>query len=142
MIVNNEFPGPLIEANWGDWIEVNVVNDITGPEEGTVMHWHGMNQLGTPWADGVATISHCPIVYGDKFTYRFRANQPGTSWWHSHLSSQYASGLQGPMVIHGPTSAPYDVDLGPIVLQDWYRKCFRTKLLPSPNSTTYLLRQT
>jgi FtsP/CotA-like multicopper oxidase with cupredoxin domain len=39
MIVNGEFPGPLIEANWGDLIEVNVHNNITGPEEGTVMHW-------------------------------------------------------------------------------------------------------
>lgn len=21
MVVNNQFPGPMIEANWGDWIE-------------------------------------------------------------------------------------------------------------------------
>ena len=129
LIVNGEFPGPLIEANWGDLIHVNVHNEITGPEEGTVMHWHGMNQLGTPWADGVATISHCPIVPGTSFTFGFRATQPGTSWWHSHLSSQYGSGLQGPMVIYGPTSAPYDIDLGPIILTDWYHEDYEDILV-------------
>lgn len=30
-------------------IEVNVRNEIYGPEEGTSMHWHGINQIGTPW---------------------------------------------------------------------------------------------
>jgi FtsP/CotA-like multicopper oxidase with cupredoxin domain len=31
----------MIEANWGDWIEVQVTNNIAGPEEGTAIHWHG-----------------------------------------------------------------------------------------------------
>ena len=30
---------PLIEANWGDYIQVTVHNKITGPEEGTTLHW-------------------------------------------------------------------------------------------------------
>ena len=128
ILVNGEFPGPVIEANWGDNIEVNVHNEIYGPEETTVMHWHGMNQLATPWADGVATISHCPIIPGQNFTYKFQANKYGTSWWHSHLSSQYASGLQGPMVFHGPPSAPYDIDLGPVILIDWYHDDYETNV--------------
>jgi FtsP/CotA-like multicopper oxidase with cupredoxin domain len=41
MLVNNQFPGPTIEADWGDWIEVTVHNDITDPEDGTAIHWHG-----------------------------------------------------------------------------------------------------
>lgn len=48
----------------------------------------------------------------------------GTSWWHSHYSSQYASGLAGPIVIHGPKNAKYDVDLGPIVVNDWYHEYY------------------
>lgn len=24
LVVNGAFPGPLIEANWGDWIEITV----------------------------------------------------------------------------------------------------------------------
>ena len=29
----------MIEANWGDFIEVTVRNNIFGPSEGTAMHW-------------------------------------------------------------------------------------------------------
>lgn len=28
LVANGQFPGPLIEANWGDWIEVNVINGM------------------------------------------------------------------------------------------------------------------
>ena len=52
-------------------------------------------------------------------TYRFRATQYGTSWYHSHLSLQLADGLQGPIVIHGPATADYDEDLGTLFLTDW-----------------------
>jgi len=37
LLVNDQFPGPTIEANWGDWIEVKVHNNIS--DEGTAMHW-------------------------------------------------------------------------------------------------------
>ena len=26
------------------------------------------------------------------------------------------------MIIHGPKTEPYDVDLGPVLLSDWYHK--------------------
>lgn len=29
MVVNNTYPGPTIEANWGDFINVTVVNNMT-----------------------------------------------------------------------------------------------------------------
>jgi FtsP/CotA-like multicopper oxidase with cupredoxin domain len=41
LTVNGQFPGPLLEANWGDVVEVTVHNNITGPAEGTAIHWHG-----------------------------------------------------------------------------------------------------
>ena len=53
-------------------------------------------------------------------TYTFQADLYGTSWYHSHYSAQYAGGLFGPMVIHGPTNVDYDVDVGPVFLSDWY----------------------
>lgn len=65
-------------------------------------------------------VSQCPIAPGKSFTYRFRAELYGTSWWHSHYSAQYINGLAGPIVIHGPKSADYDTDLGPVMLSDWY----------------------
>nr|QZS37066.1 C004A protein [Hypoxylon sp. CO27-5] len=123
ILVNGQFPGPLIEANWGDYIEVKVTNSITDdPPEGTAIHWHGFLQTGSPWMDGVPGVSQCPIAPGKSFTYRFRAELYGSSWYHSHYSAQYAGGLQGPIVVYGPRNAEYDIDLGPIMVGDWWHK--------------------
>lgn len=49
--VNGHFPGPLIEANYGDWIEVKVNNNFDhGSGEGTTIHWHGFLQVCCPWS--------------------------------------------------------------------------------------------
>ncbi|TGO22870.1 hypothetical protein BPAE_0152g00250 [Botrytis paeoniae] len=118
ILINGQFPGPLLDANWGDMIQVTVRNYIK--DEGTTIHWHGLLQSGTPWMDGVPGISQCPISPGSQFTYRFRADQYGTSWYHSHYSGQYGAGLFGPLVIYGPQNVHYDVDIGPVMLHDWY----------------------
>lgn len=68
---------------------------------------------------GVPGVTQCPIAPGETFTYRFRATQYGSSWYHSHFSIQLAEGLFGPIVIHGPASADYDVDVGPVMVQEW-----------------------
>lgn len=112
LAVNNQVPGPLIEANWGDWFEITVKNDIA--DEGTAIHWHGLLQKGTPEQDGVPGIDQCPIAPGSTFTYRFQADLYGTSWYHSHYSEQYGSGMFGPIVIYGPDHTECDVDLGPV----------------------------
>lgn len=122
LLINGQFPGPTIEANWGDTITVTVNNAITGPEEGTSLHWHGLLQTGTPWEDGVPSVSQCPIAPGKSLTYSFKADLYGTSWYHSHYSAQYTGGLIGPMIIYGPKSADYDIDLGPVLLTDYYHK--------------------
>jgi hypothetical protein len=83
IVINGQFPGPLIEANWGDWIEVKVTNALT--DEGTSIHWHGILQTGTPWFDGVPSVSQCPIAPGQSLTYRFQADLYGTSWYHCML---------------------------------------------------------
>ncbi|KAL9604616.1 MAG: hypothetical protein Q9219_000336 [cf. Caloplaca sp. 3 TL-2023] len=82
LLINGQYPGPLIEANWGDTIQVTVHNNIANPPEGTTMHWHGQRQQNN--------------------------------------EAQYAEGLWGPMVIHGPNSANYDVDLGPVAINDYF----------------------
>jgi len=61
------------------------------------------------WMDGVPGVTQCPIPPGGSFTYTFTADLYGTSWYHSHYSAQYAGGLVGPMVIHGPQTVPYDL---------------------------------
>lgn len=119
IVINGAFPGPTIEANWGDWIQVTVHNDMT--DEGTSLHWHGLLQKETQWMDGVPSVQQCPLAPGVSFTYRFRADLYGTSWYHSHYSAQAAGGLFGSMIIYGPhDNADYDVDLGPVLISDWY----------------------
>lgn len=122
ILVNGEFPGPTIEANWGDIIQVTLNNAITDPEEGTIIHWHGLRQMWTAFEDGVPGVSQTPIPPNDTFTYSFIADPPGTTWYHSHYSAQYSSGTVGALIIHGPTQAKYDEDLGPIMLSDWYHQ--------------------
>lgn len=53
-------------------------------------------------------------------TYKFRVTQYGTSWYHSHFSSQLGDGLYGPIIINGPATANYDIDLGPVFITDWF----------------------
>ncbi|KAL0937282.1 Laccase-2-like protein 1 [Colletotrichum truncatum] len=122
LLVNGAFPGPTIESNWGDWIEVTVHNNITDGPEGTALHWHGFRQQGTQWEDGVPSVSQCPIAPGKTYTYRFQATLYGTTWYHAHYSSQYAGGLLGPIVVYGPCKSKHEVDLGPVILGDWYHK--------------------
>lgn len=78
--------------------------------------------------DGVPTVSICPIVPGGSYTYRFRANAYGTTWYHSHYSSQYIDGLWGALIINGPKNAKYDTDLGPVALSDYYHSDYYTVL--------------
>lgn len=101
LLVNGAFPGPTLEANWGDTFVVTVNNKITGPEAGTALHWHGLTQKDTKFMDGVPSVTQCPIAPGKSFTYRFKADRVGTSWWHSHFSGQTSGGLFGALVIHG-----------------------------------------
>ncbi|KAF2020697.1 multicopper oxidase [Aaosphaeria arxii CBS 175.79] len=117
-VFNGQYPGPLIEANWGDYIQVNVKNSLT--DNGTALHFHGMRMLNNCPTDGVPGITECPLAPGDTKTYTFQATQFGSTWYHSHWSIQYGDGTFGPLVINGPASADYDVDLGAYTISDLY----------------------
>jgi hypothetical protein len=54
LAINGQFPGPVIRANEGDRIIVNVTNELSEP---TTMHWHGLYQNGTNWMDGSTSIT-------------------------------------------------------------------------------------
>jgi FtsP/CotA-like multicopper oxidase with cupredoxin domain len=83
-----------------------------------------------------------PYSPGASFTYRFKADMYGTSWYHSHYSAQYTAGVYGAMVIHGPKHAPYDIDLGPVILGDYYHRDYFDVLEdvagPSQDFTVYV----
>ncbi|KAK6344394.1 hypothetical protein TWF696_008030 [Orbilia brochopaga] len=118
MVVNGQYPGPKLEGCWGDIFEITVYNRLSN-HNGTAIHWHGVQQLGTNHMDGAAGVAQCPIPPGGKMIYRFRANQYGTSWYHSHFALQYTDGVVGPIVIHGPTAGNYYKEYT-LMLTDWF----------------------
>ena len=68
---------------------------------------HGVRQIRSPWADGPAYITQCPIQPGGNFTYQFRIiRQEGTLWWHAHIS-WLRSTLYGPIIILPKLGVPY-----------------------------------
>ena len=98
MLINRQFPGPLIECNEGDTIIVHVDNQATNA---TSFHWHGIYQNGTNWMDGTVGIAQCPIAPGTGFTYELKIeHQAGTYWYHAHHGAQASDGLLGPLIVH------------------------------------------
>jgi len=86
----------------------------------TTIHWHGVHQEYNNANDGVPGVTQCPIAPGKSFTYTFRATSYGHTWYHSHTSLQYSDGIVGPLIIYGPSSANWDIDLGAVQITDWF----------------------
>ncbi|CAK4032619.1 related to iron transport multicopper oxidase fio1 precursor [Lecanosticta acicola] len=122
ILVNNQFPGPLIEANEGDTIVVHVDNQAVNA---TSIHWHGLYQNSTPYMDGTVGVTQCPIPPGGTFHYEFTVSgQSGSYWWHAHQGVQSSDGLHGPLIIYSRDEQrlqhiPYDTDRV-ILLSDHY----------------------
>ncbi|THZ08837.1 hypothetical protein D6C93_00326 [Aureobasidium pullulans] len=117
LCINGQFPGPLLEASWGDEVVVHVTNSMT--RNGTSIHWHGIRQNHTNEMDGVVGVTQCALAPGQTMTYKWIAESYGFSWYHSHLTLQAYEGLFGPMYIDGPKSADFDVDAGHLIINDW-----------------------
>jgi FtsP/CotA-like multicopper oxidase with cupredoxin domain len=97
IFMNGEFPGPLLEVNQGDTVQVLVHNNLPFNES---IHFHGIEQLDTPWSDGVPGLSQSPIKPGNSFLYNWTANEFGTYFYHSHDRGHIDDGLYGPILIH------------------------------------------
>jgi iron transport multicopper oxidase len=143
-LANGGVPGPLISGSKGDTFSIDVQNllDDDTLDLVTSIHWHGIFQKDTNYADGVAFVTQCPIIPGEAFTYVFPTiNQTGTYWYHSHFQAQYCDGLRGPLVIYDPDdphASLYDVDDDStvITLADWYNySSLAQPAIPTSNST-------
>lgn len=97
-LINNQFPGPLVEINEGDTLVVHISNRGINA---TSMHFHGIFQNGTNAMDGTVGVTQCAIAPGSNYTYKFEVKgQSGTYWYHAHHSAQASDGVLGPMVVH------------------------------------------
>jgi FtsP/CotA-like multicopper oxidase with cupredoxin domain len=105
---NGEVPGPAITATQGDLIEVRLRN--TDIADGVTLHWHGYDV--SCGEDGVPDLTQDVVAPGAEFVYRFRANQAGTYWYHTHHASHIGvrKGLYGTLVVK-PRDAVEQLDL-------------------------------
>lgn len=120
LTVNGEYPGPTIAVHEGDKLEINVNNRIA---EGTTLHWHGIKQQRTAWADGPSYITQCPIKGGKSYKYKFQViNQRGTLLWHAHYRWQRAS-VYGAFIIYPRMPYPFHPSVAaeiPIIFGEWW----------------------
>ncbi|MFS7965122.1 putative laccase [Helianthus anomalus] len=120
--VNGKFPGPRIIAREGDRLVIKVVNHVPN---NISIHWHGIRQLRSGWADGPAYITQCPIQTGQSYVYNFTiTGQRGTLWYHAHVSWIRAT-LYGPIIIlpRRNTSYPFVKPYKevPIIFGEWWK---------------------
>ncbi|KAJ3680761.1 hypothetical protein LUZ60_015250 [Juncus effusus] len=120
--VNGKLPGPTINVHEGDTLVVHVINE--SPYNLTI-HWHGIFQKLSAWADGPNMITQCPIRPGNSYVYKFNVTgQEGTLWWHAHVSYLRAT-VYGPLIIRpkqGSKGYPYPKPYKevPIILGEWW----------------------
>lgn len=132
LAVNKQFPGPTLVVWEGQTVAVDVHNNLSS--EGVSIHWHGQEQRGTNYMDGVGLITQCPIQPGSSFRYIFMAKPSGTFWYHSHMGSQRANGLFGAFIVkEKELSYPIEFEDDPAVhtltIMDWYQEDFESLFL-------------
>ena len=110
---NGEVPGPLIEAEVGDTVEVRLTNSLP---QATTIHWHGVRVPAH--MDGTEAVQP-PVEPGGSFEYRFVVPDAGTFWYHSHTNEteQLERGLYGGLVVRDPREPAFD-DERILVLDD------------------------
>jgi FtsP/CotA-like multicopper oxidase with cupredoxin domain len=101
---NGQVPGPLIEAEVGDEVEVRLTNSLP---QATTIHWHGLRVPAD--MDGTEAVQ-TPVGPGETFDYRFVVPDAGTFWYHSHTNEteQLERGLYGGLIVRGPDEPRFD----------------------------------
>lgn len=93
-LVNGSLPGPTLRWREGEVVTIRVKNLLA---EDASIHWHGI--LLPYQMDGVPGVSFAGIKPGETFVYRFKVQQHGTYWYHSHSAMQELTGLYGAIII-------------------------------------------
>lgn len=113
--VNSSLPAPTLRWREGDTVTIHVTNQLN---ETSSIHWHG---LILPYQmDGAHGVSFAGIAPNSTFTYRFKVQQSGTYWYHSHSGMQEQTGLYGAIIIEPLKTEPIIAERDyVIVLSDW-----------------------
>lgn len=113
--INGSLPGPTLRLREGDTVVLRVTNRLS---TATSIHWHG---LILPYQmDGVPGVSFAGIPPGETFVYRFRLQQSGTYWYHSHSGHQEQTGMYGALIVEPRNGERIRADRDHVVLlSDW-----------------------
>lgn len=110
--VNGGIPAPTLRFTEGDEAVIHVTNKM---DVETSIHWHGL--LLPDSMDGVPTFGGFPgIGAGKTFTYRFKARQTGTYWYHAHSGAQEQDGLYGSLIFAPKGKDPIKADRDYVVV--------------------------
>jgi CopA family copper-resistance protein len=113
--VNGRLPAPLLRWREGETVTLRVANRMSAPSS---IHWHGI--ILPADMDGVPGLSFNGIGPGETYVYRFKVNQSGTYWYHSHSRFQEQMGLYGPIVVEARQGERHRADREHIVLlSEW-----------------------
>ncbi|RMZ75052.1 hypothetical protein DV737_g5494, partial [Chaetothyriales sp. CBS 132003] len=96
ILINGSFPGPTLRLKFGECVDFTILNNMPNV---TGIHFHGIRQLATPWADGVPGVSQYGVKPGENYTYQWTAEESGIYFYHSHYKGQMMDGLYGPIII-------------------------------------------
>jgi manganese oxidase len=93
---NGMVPGPRIDLDVGDEVEVEITNDLP---IGTDIHWHGIDVPNDQ--DGVSPITQDLVTSGTSYTYRFTVTEPAIGMYHAHAHAHESvpNGLFGTMYV-------------------------------------------
>ena len=115
MTINGSLPGPILRWREGDTVTLRVRNRL---KEDTSIHWHGIILPAN--MDGVPGLSFHGIAPDGMYEYKFKVNQNGTYWYHSHSGLQEQVGVYGALVIDAKEPEPFSYDRDYVVLlSDW-----------------------
>ncbi|XP_034950594.1 laccase-1-like isoform X2 [Chelonus insularis] len=138
IVANRMYPGPSIQVCLGDIVVVDVENLVAGNE--LSIHWHGIYQQDWQYFDGVPFVTQCPIAEGTTFRYQWRAQNPGSHFWHAHTGLHKAEGVDGAIVIRQPHQDEPNHDLydsddfdNIIFISDWMHESVASHF---PGTTT------
>jgi CopA family copper-resistance protein len=113
--INGLLPGPILRWREGDTVTLRVRNRL---QEDTSIHWHGIILPAN--MDGVPGLSFHGIAPDGMYEYKFKVNQNGTYWYHSHSGLQEQVGVYGALVIDAKEPEPFSYDRDYVVLlSDW-----------------------
>jgi FtsP/CotA-like multicopper oxidase with cupredoxin domain len=137
ILTNGTMPGPPLYLKVGDCVDFVAYNNLPFA---TGIHFHGISQAATPWADGVPGLSQYVIAPGTSYQYQWTATDSGTYFYHAHYKGQMMDGLYGAIIIAPADNAetPFsqisssDVDLltaasqavEPLFVSDFNRRTF------------------